>query len=85
MVFLRALPSGDLFIRPEASELGAALCLRHGFELPSLELPPLSIQRKTYFIDRCDYREGTASVKSFERGNIEERRDVCEYLSALAG
>ena len=79
VVYPRALPRGDLFL-----DLGHQNWIQlYPFVIA---LNCLRCQhRETYFIDRWDYREGTASVKSFERGHIEERRDVCEYLSALAG
>ena len=84
VVFPRALPRGDLFL-----DLGHQNWVQlYTYDMAS-NCPRLNClrcqYRETYFIDRWDYREGTASVKSFERGQIEVRRDVCEYLSALTG
>ena len=40
--------------------------------------------RETYFIDQWRADKGTALMKSFERGHIEERGDVSEVLTTLA-
>jgi hypothetical protein len=41
--------------------------------------------RETYFIDRWNNRESTSLMKSFERGHLEERSEISEFLAPLAG
>ncbi len=74
--FPKALPRGDLML-----DLGPQNWTPlYPFILASN--CPRCQYRETYFIDQ--WKKDTTLMKSFERGHIEERKDVPEFLAALA-
>jgi hypothetical protein len=82
MGFLKALPRGDLV-------LDLVLDLGHG---KWVQLYPFIVAsncpscryRETYFIDRWNDRKGTVVLRSFERGHMEEQKEISGALAALA-
>jgi hypothetical protein len=78
MSFPKALPRGDMVL-----DLGHKNWVQLYPFIVASNCPSCRY-RETYFIDRWNDRKSTAVLKSFERGHMEEQKEIAGALAALA-